>query len=79
MIAPTALRKRSVVVDGHSTSVTLEHAFWQALRALAAARRCSVASLIADIDRARGEDSELPNLSSAIRVHILRETLSRIP
>jgi predicted DNA-binding ribbon-helix-helix protein len=71
LTSPTALKKRSVNVAGHSTSVTLEHAFWDALKDIAVARKSSVAALIADIDRARGDDPGAPNLSSAIRVFVL--------
>lgn len=71
MTSPTTLKKRSVNIAGHSTSVTLEQAFWLALKDIAQARRSSVAALIAEIDRARGEDPGAPNLSSAIRVFVL--------
>ena len=74
MTSPTALKKRSVNIAGHSTSVTLEQAFWQALKEIATARRISVSTLIAEIDRARANDPGAPNLSSAIRVFILRTT-----
>ncbi len=63
---PATLRKRSVVVAGHRTSVSLETAFWAALKELAAQRGVSVNRLIADIDRTR-----TGNLSSAIRVFVL--------
>jgi predicted DNA-binding ribbon-helix-helix protein len=69
--SPTALKKRSVNIAGHSTSVTLEHAFWLALKEIAELRKSSVAAIIADIDRARGDDPGAPNLSSAIRVFVL--------
>lgn len=71
MTSPTTLKKRSVNIAGHSTSVTLEHAFWQALKEIANARRTSVSALIAEIDQARGNDAAAPNLSSAIRVFVL--------
>lgn len=71
MTSPTALKKRSVNIAGHSTSVTLENAFWSALKGIAEARQSSVAAIIADIDRARGDDPGAPNLSSAIRVFVL--------
>ena len=59
--------KRSIVIAGHKTSVSIEDAFWTALKEIARARRQSVAELIASIDRAcRGG-----NLSSAIRVFVL--------
>jgi predicted DNA-binding ribbon-helix-helix protein len=61
------LRKRSLTIAGHRTSVSLESPFWDALGSLARARNVSVQALVADIDRGRGES----NLSSAIRVHVL--------
>jgi predicted DNA-binding ribbon-helix-helix protein len=66
------VRKRSVVVAGHPTSVSLEPAFWDGLKELAAARGLSMAALIAEIDRGRSG-----NLSSAIRVHVLNELRAR--
>jgi predicted DNA-binding ribbon-helix-helix protein len=63
----TEIVKRSVVVDGHRTSVSLEPAFWDALKEIAARRGLSINKLIAEIDRGR-----TGNLSSAIRVYILQ-------
>jgi predicted DNA-binding ribbon-helix-helix protein len=77
MTSPTVLKKRSINIAGHSTSVTLEHAFWDALKEIAGVRNTSVAALIADIDRAREADLGAPNLSSAIRVFVLTATKAR--
>ncbi len=63
------LAKRSVTIAGHRTSLSLEPEFWQALKDLARRDGCSLAALIAMIDEARGTR----NLSSAVRVHVLRE------
>jgi predicted DNA-binding ribbon-helix-helix protein len=63
---PQTLRKRSVVIAGHRTSVSLEDAFWQPLRAIAAQRGISLNTLVAEID-----DARTGNLSSAIRLHVL--------
>jgi len=60
------MTKRSVVLSGHRTSVSVEDAFWRELRRLAAARGVSVAALIAEIDRSRDG-----GLSSAIRLYVL--------
>jgi predicted DNA-binding ribbon-helix-helix protein len=49
-----ALRKRSLVLAGHATSLALEPEFWSVLEALAAARGLSLAGLIAAIDAGRG-------------------------
>ena len=59
--------KRSLVIAGHRTSVSLEDAFWRRLRAIVAERGLSLNSLAAMIDASRGD----ANLSSAIRVFVL--------
>ena len=59
--------KRSLIVAGHRTSVSLEDAFWRRLKAIAAERGLSVNALAAGVDAARGE----ANLSSALRVFVL--------
>lgn len=59
--------KRSVEIAGHRTSVTLEDAFWNALREIATERDVTMRSLIAEIDAGRGEH----NLSSAVRLFVL--------
>ena len=63
------IRKRSVRIAGHATSVSLEETFWRALADLARAQGISVNALITRIDRRRGAGGG--NLSSAIRVHVL--------
>lgn len=60
------LRKRSVAIAGHSTSLSLEGAFWEALKEIAAERGVAVATLVAEIDATRPG-----NLSSAARVFVL--------
>ena len=70
---PGKLRKRSLVIAGHSTSISLEDDFWDALRDMAAERGVSVAGLVAEVDSARGA----ANLSSALRVHVLRHFRER--
>lgn len=62
----TALKKRSVTIQGHRTSVSLEQAFWDALKAAADQDGISVNALIGRID-----ESRQGNLSSAIRVWLL--------
>ncbi|WP_137130192.1 ribbon-helix-helix domain-containing protein [Rhizobium sp. FY34] len=62
------IRKHSATLHGHRTSFSLEDAFWDELRAIAAARAISVAALIAEIDDNRPPES---NLSSALRIHVL--------
>jgi predicted DNA-binding ribbon-helix-helix protein len=75
--SPTRLRKHSVSIAGHRTSVTLEAAFWEALAAIAQRRGSTIARLIAEIDDARAADPAAPNLSSAIRVFVLTALSSR--
>lgn len=66
--APEGVTKRSVMIAGHRTSVSLEAEFWEALQGIARERSVSVQALIGAIDAERGGR----NLSSAIRVHVLR-------
>ena len=74
---PPSMRKRSVTIDGHHTSVSLEDAFWAELSELAQGRGLSLNALVAEIDRARAEAGPRPgNLSSALRLHVL-EALQR--
>jgi len=63
---PTTVKKRSVMVGGHRTSVSLERAFWDALRELAERDGKTINRMVSDID-----DGRDGNLSSAIRVHVL--------
>lgn len=58
------LRKRSLTLAGHSTSLALEPEFWAVLEAMAHARGLSLAALVGEIDAARGERP----LASACRV-----------
>lgn len=62
------LKKRSVLLSGHATSIALEPEFWAVLDAMAAERGSSLASLIVSIDRGRGERP----LASACRVAALQ-------
>ena len=59
--------KRSVVLAGHKTSVSLEDAFWRGLKDIAWSRRTTLANLINNIDL----DRERGNLSSALRLFVL--------
>jgi len=62
------MRKHSVLLNGHQTSVSLENAFWEPLKAIAKTRGVSLNKLITDIDHAR-----TTNLSSALRVFVLHQ------
>jgi len=79
--------KRSIVIAGHKTSVSLEDAFWSGLKDIAASRNMTLSELVASIDADRRQG----NLSSAIRLFVLehfraqaggagvRETEARAP
>jgi predicted DNA-binding ribbon-helix-helix protein len=60
--------KRSVVIHGHKTSVSLEQPFWDAFRDLAEGEHISTSALLRKVDAERNNS----NLSSAIRVFVLR-------
>jgi predicted DNA-binding ribbon-helix-helix protein len=59
--------KRSIIIAGHKTSVSLENEFWEGLKEIAAARNIRLADLASKIDSERRH----PNLSSAIRLFVL--------
>lgn len=59
--------KRSIVVRGHKTSVSLEEAFWNGVKEISRARGKTLSDLVSDIDQKR----EQGNLSSAIRLFVL--------
>ncbi len=62
------LRKRSVTIAGHRTSISLEDEFWSELVRISTEKKTSLNSLISDIDEGR-----VTNLSSAIRLHVLAD------
>ena len=64
--------KRSVVVNGHKTSVSLEDDFWRALKEITEADGLTLSSQVAAIDTAR----KVGNLSSAIRLFVLERVRS---
>ncbi len=63
--------KRSVMIAGHATSVSIEKPFWTALKKQAALQNQSINQLVTKIDDARPKNIEAVNLSSAIRLYIL--------
>jgi predicted DNA-binding ribbon-helix-helix protein len=69
----SSIVKRSVVVGGQRTSISLEDPFWSSIREIAHLQRKTVSKLIADIDKTREQN----NLSSAIRVFVLNYMLNR--
>lgn len=68
-------RKRSVTLHGHRTSFSLEDEFFHEIRHIAHERSLSVAALIAEIDDSREREI---NLSSALRLFVLRELKARL-
>jgi len=66
--------KRSIVIAGHKTSVSLEDAFWTGLKEIALSRRVTLSDLVAAIDSER----QFGNLSSAIRLFVLDHYKARI-
>jgi len=63
----SAVVKRSIVIAGHKTSVSLEDAFWNGLKEIARERHMTLSELVAEIDAQR----QLGNLSSALRLFVL--------
>jgi predicted DNA-binding ribbon-helix-helix protein len=75
-----SIRKRSVTIAGHRTSLSLEPAFWDALRTLANERGLSINAIIEEIDRAASAGGTRDiNLSSAVRVHLFRHSQQAAP
>ena len=66
------MKKRSVVISGHRTSVSLENAFWYALKEIATRNEQTVNQLVSEID-----DGRTGNLSSAIRVYVFLDAQRR--
>jgi len=60
------MKKHSVLICGHATSISLEEPFWNLLKQMSKEKECSLAQLITDIDASRQT-----NLSSALRVEVV--------
>lgn len=69
------LKKHSVKIAGHTTSITLEDIFWQQLHRMADEQNITLTTLLAQIDAVRLAEDPTPNLSSAIRVTIIQYLL----
>jgi predicted DNA-binding ribbon-helix-helix protein len=69
----SAIVKRSIILSGHNTSVSLEDAFWEGLKDIAKNRRTTLSDLIGSIDL----DREHGNLSSALRLFVLNHYQAR--
>lgn len=66
--------KRSIVIAGHKTSISLEDAFWKGLKEIAVDREMTLSNLVASIDT----DRRHGNLSSAIRLFVLDHYRTRV-
>jgi predicted DNA-binding ribbon-helix-helix protein len=63
----SSILKRSIIIDGHKTSVSLEDAFWSDLKDIAHSQQATLSKLVSQIDETRQQ----ANLSSAIRLYVL--------
>ena len=70
------MKKRSITIQGHRTSYSLEDAFQNELQQIADRENIPLARLIARIDRERSPGT---NLSSALRIHVLEDIKLRYP
>lgn len=73
---PSRPVKRSLTLQGHRTSVSLEDAFWRAFRDIATRQGKPINVLAAEIDAARGTEC---GLASAIRLYVLADLQARQP
>jgi predicted DNA-binding ribbon-helix-helix protein len=74
MWAPSPVKKRSIVVSGHKTAVSLEDEFWGLLKYVARLQNKTLSTLVGEIDLDRTQG----NLSSAIRLYILRHLINEL-
>jgi predicted DNA-binding ribbon-helix-helix protein len=65
------MRKHSLTLKGHPTSITLEDEFWRVLKTIAKSRGMSIAALVDEIDESRLKTKNPNGLSSALRIYIL--------
>ena len=73
------MRKRSITIHGHPTSISLEDEFWQELAGIARSRQLSLNALVTEIDKTRDNPkSGGGNLSSALRVYVLKQAKRKI-
>jgi predicted DNA-binding ribbon-helix-helix protein len=70
----SAIIKRSVVINGHKTSVSLEQPFWNIVREIARTEQKTVSALLRQIDEARRH----ANLSSAVRIFVLEHVRAQL-
>ena len=73
------MRKRSITIHGHQTSISLEDEFWEELAAIAKARKLSLNALVTEVDKARASPKAgRGNLSSTLRVYVLKQARRKI-
>lgn len=72
MMNDNNIQKRSVVLNGHATSITLENIFWRTFVHIAKSQNKTTATLLVEIDETRNN-----NLSSAVRVFVLRHLIKQ--
>ena len=70
----SAVLKRSIVIAGHKTSVSLEDAFWSGLKEISKGQNATLSDMVADIDSQR----QFGNLSSAIRLFVLEQARAQL-
>jgi predicted DNA-binding ribbon-helix-helix protein len=75
LIGPSTNVKRSCIVAGQKTSISLEGPFWKGLKAMAAARGVDLTTLLSEIDRDRPANS---TLASAARVYVFTDLRTRL-
>ena len=68
----TGIVKKSINLSGHLTSISLEPEFWAALKDIASSRNASIRALVQEVDQDRLRTESIYNLSSAMRVFILK-------
>lgn len=71
----STVMKRSVVISGHKTSISLEEAFWSGLKEIAKRNRATLSSVVERIESSR----QYGNLSSAIRLYVLEQSRTQLP
>ena len=73
------MRKRSITIHGHQTSISLEDEFWQELAGIAKQRQLSLNALVTEIDKTRDNAGKgSGNLSSTLRVYVLKQARRKI-
>ena len=74
------MRKRSITIQGHQSSISLEDEFWDELAGIARARQLSVNALVTEIDKTRDRPrgGGAGNLSSALRIYVLKQAKRKI-